>query len=117
MTMQNTTTATPFWLSGNWSPTQIESTEFDLDVEGALPRELNGRYVRTGPNPVNGVSQHAFLGYGPQKQLALDRTTHRWVLLLDADEALAEDAPAATREARGPCLSSCGPRGPPGPTR
>lgn len=30
--------------------------------------------------------QHRFLGYGPQKQLALEHTTHQWVLLLDADE-------------------------------
>jgi glycosyltransferase involved in cell wall biosynthesis len=32
--------------------------------------------------------QHEFLGYGPQKQSALDKTTHDWVLLLDADEML-----------------------------
>ncbi len=32
--------------------------------------------------------QHKFLGYGPQKQSALEKTSHRWVLLLDADEAL-----------------------------
>lgn len=29
-----------------------------------------------------------FKGYGPQKQSALEKTTHRWVLLLDADEML-----------------------------
>lgn len=34
------------------------------------------------------IFQHRFLGYGPQKQMALEHTTHRWVLLLDADEAL-----------------------------
>lgn len=34
------------------------------------------------------VFQHAFLGYGPQKQSAMEKTRHRWVLLLDADEAL-----------------------------
>lgn len=34
------------------------------------------------------IYQHKFLGYGPQKQLALEKTTHRWVLLLDADESL-----------------------------
>lgn len=34
------------------------------------------------------IFQHKFLGYGPQKQLALEKTTHEWVLLLDADEAL-----------------------------
>jgi glycosyltransferase involved in cell wall biosynthesis len=34
--------------------------------------------------------QHEFMGYGPQKQLALDKTTHEWVLLLDADEMLSQ---------------------------
>ncbi len=32
--------------------------------------------------------QHSFLGYGKQKQLAMEMTKHRWVLLLDADEML-----------------------------
>ena len=30
------------------------------------------------------------MGYGPQKQLALDQTKYPWVLLLDADEKLSE---------------------------
>ena len=34
------------------------------------------------------IFQQTFLGYGPQKQSALEKTIHRWVLLLDADEAL-----------------------------
>ncbi len=34
------------------------------------------------------VSQHEFMGYGPQKQLALEQTSHRWVLLMDADEEM-----------------------------
>lgn len=34
------------------------------------------------------IFQQTFLGYGPQKQSALEKTVHRWVLLLDADEAL-----------------------------
>ncbi len=33
-----------------------------------------------------------FKGYGPQKQAAIDKATHPWVLLLDADEALAPGA-------------------------
>ncbi|MBT6275929.1 MAG: glycosyltransferase family 2 protein [Chromatiales bacterium] len=32
--------------------------------------------------------QHEFLGYGRQKQLALEHTSHRWVLFLDADEVV-----------------------------
>lgn len=34
------------------------------------------------------IFQHPFMGYSKQKQMALDRTAHRWVLLLDSDEAL-----------------------------
>ena len=41
--------------------------------------------------------QHKFMGYGPQKQMALDKTTHEWVLLLDADEVL---SPELQREIR-----------------
>ena len=36
-----------------------------------------------------------FKGYGPQKQSAIDKATHDWVLLLDADESLAPEARAA----------------------
>ncbi len=43
------------------------------------------------------LTQHAFMGYGPQKRLALAATTHDWVLLLDADEAL---SPALQTEIR-----------------
>jgi len=50
------------------------------------------------------VFQHEFLGYGPQKQMALGHTRHDWVLLMDADEmltpALAEEIRALL--ARGP---------------
>lgn len=35
--------------------------------------------------------QHEFLGYGPQKQSAMEKTSNRWVLLLDADEVLSPD--------------------------
>jgi glycosyltransferase involved in cell wall biosynthesis len=43
------------------------------------------------------VFQHEFMGYGKQKQMALEKTTHDWVLLLDADEAL---SPALQQEIR-----------------
>lgn len=38
------------------------------------------------------TAQHAFLGYGRQKQMALEMAAHPWVLLLDADEALSPEA-------------------------
>lgn len=44
------------------------------------------------------ISQHRFLGYGKQKQMALDSTTHDWVLLLDADEMLTPELQAELRE-------------------
>ncbi len=43
------------------------------------------------------IAQHKFMGYGAQKRLALGMTTHDWVLLLDADEAL---SPALQTEIR-----------------
>ena len=36
-----------------------------------------------------------FKGYGPQKQSAIDKATHDWVLLLDADEHLTDQGRAA----------------------
>lgn len=38
------------------------------------------------------TAQHAFMGYGRQKQMALEMATHSWVLLLDADEALSPES-------------------------
>jgi len=34
------------------------------------------------------IHQHKFMGYGKQKQMALEQTSNEWVLLLDADEML-----------------------------
>lgn len=35
--------------------------------------------------------QHAFMGYGKQKQMAMEKTSNDYVLLLDADEMLSEE--------------------------
>ena len=40
------------------------------------------------------VHEQAFAGYSAQKQAAIDLARHRWVLLLDSDEALPPDAVA-----------------------
>jgi glycosyltransferase involved in cell wall biosynthesis len=42
-----------------------------------------------------------FKGYGAQKQSAIDKASHDWVLLLDADEELASGARAAIEAALG----------------
>ena len=54
----------PFWLTGNFAPTFEEVTETALEVTGAIPPELNGRYLRNGANPRSGTSAHWFLGNG-----------------------------------------------------
>ena len=54
----------PWHLSGNWEPMQNEMSTNDLDVDGQLPKELNGLYLRVGPNPSRGWSPHWFFGDG-----------------------------------------------------
>ncbi|MEV0996585.1 carotenoid oxygenase family protein [Nonomuraea sp. NPDC050202] len=41
------------YLEGAFAPVTEEVTAFDLPVTGRIPAELNGRYLRNGPNPLN----------------------------------------------------------------
>ena len=55
------------YLSGNFGPVSEEVTAFDLPVIGELPVELDGRYLRNGPNPIASVdmaTHHWFVGDG-----------------------------------------------------
>ena len=55
------------YLSGNFGPVQEEQTIERLKVTGELPRDLDGRYVRNGPNPageVDTAGHHWFVGDG-----------------------------------------------------
>lgn len=55
------------YLSDNYAPVTEEVTAFDLPVEGRLPEELAGRYLRNGPNPIEAVdpeTHHWFVGDG-----------------------------------------------------
>lgn len=55
------------YLSGNFAPVAEEVTATDLEVIGELPAELNGRYLRNGPNPIKppkGRAYHWFIGDG-----------------------------------------------------
>ena len=40
------------FLRGPFAPIERELTNFDLPVVGQIPAELNGRYLRNGPNPM-----------------------------------------------------------------
>ena len=52
-----------FFQQGNYAPVADELTEFDLPVEGAIPAELDGWYLRNGPNPRQATA-HWFVGDG-----------------------------------------------------
>lgn len=55
------------YLEGNFAPVTEEVTAFDLPVIGELPSDLEGRYLRNGPNPVATVdpnTHHWFIGDG-----------------------------------------------------
>jgi len=68
----------PFHLRGNYAPVSEETTAFELPVEGALPPELRGLYVRNGPNPKSGVSRHWFSGDGMVHGVRLEGGKARW---------------------------------------
>ena len=46
------------------------------------------------------IFQHEFMGYGPQKQMALEHTTHDYVLLMDADEVLSPELQQEVQQLR-----------------
>lgn len=55
------------YLEGLYAPLSTEHTAFDLKVTGTLPPELDGRYIRNGPNPIGEVdpaTYHWFTGDG-----------------------------------------------------
>ncbi len=58
------TESLPWHLRGNWAPVQTEITESSLRVDGIIPPQLDGLYVRTGPNPKSGHTSHWFFGDG-----------------------------------------------------
>jgi len=61
----STKSTVPFFRIGNYAPVFDELTTFDLPVEGAIPAELNGWYLRNDPNPRHGhETPHWFTGDG-----------------------------------------------------
>jgi carotenoid cleavage dioxygenase len=69
------------YLSGNYAPVREEVTSFDLPVTGELPAELNGRYLRNGPNPATAVDpsrHHWFVGDGMVHGIRLQEGRAAW---------------------------------------
>lgn len=86
------------WLTGVYAPVHTECTTFDLPVIGELPSELDGRYLRNGPNPVGDVdpaTYHWFTGDGMVHGVRLrdgraEWYRNRWVRSTAVSEALGE---------------------------
>jgi carotenoid cleavage dioxygenase len=60
------------------SPVSDEVEAFSLPVEGAIPIELTGRFLRNGPNPRPGEQTHPFLASGMLHGLQLARGKATW---------------------------------------
>ncbi|MBH80734.1 MAG: dioxygenase [Gammaproteobacteria bacterium] len=69
---------TPAHLRGNGRPLTEECTLTDLKVTGSIPSELDGRYVRNGPNPLTGMSAHPFFGDGMLHGIRLQDGEAKW---------------------------------------
>jgi carotenoid cleavage dioxygenase len=54
----------PWWMQFNFGPVADERTELTLEVEGHIPPELDGLYLRNGSNSKFGDTGHWFLGNG-----------------------------------------------------
>lgn len=89
------------YLEGAFAPLQQEYTLADLNVVGAIPDFLDGRYLRNGPNPIGGIDPeryHWFTGDGMVHGLRLRDGKAQWyrnryVRGPQACRALGEPAP------------------------
>jgi carotenoid cleavage dioxygenase-like enzyme len=70
-------TVLPVFRTGNYTPVPDELTAFDLPVEGRIPAELNGWYVRNGPNARTGAA-HWCVGDGMVHGVRLENGRAAW---------------------------------------
>ncbi len=79
MTIEETSQTELAWhLRDNWAPVLDERTDFDLRVEGTIPSDISGTYMRTGPNPLSGQSAHWFFGDGMVHGVRLEGGKAAW---------------------------------------
>jgi carotenoid cleavage dioxygenase len=86
------------YLEGNFAPVSEEVTAVDLAVTGSLPEWLGGRFLRTGPNPIDAdpETHHWFVGDGMVHGVQLRDGGARWyrnrfVRSADVAKALGEE--------------------------
>ena len=68
----------PFYLRGIHAPVDREVESFELPVEGPIPPEIDGLFVRNGPNPAKGDPGHWFLGDGMLHGVRFERGRPAW---------------------------------------
>ncbi|MCV7280904.1 carotenoid oxygenase family protein [Mycolicibacterium flavescens] len=66
-----------FFERGNYAPVPDELTAHDLPVQGAIPAELDGWYLRNGPNPRQ-ASAHWFTGDGMIHGVRIEGGRAKW---------------------------------------
>jgi carotenoid cleavage dioxygenase-like enzyme len=66
-----------FFQVGNYLPVADELTEYGLPVEGVIPPELDGWYLRNGPNPRQATA-HWFTGDGMIHGVRLEGGQAKW---------------------------------------
>ncbi|MFD8215086.1 carotenoid oxygenase family protein [Streptomyces sp. NPDC059697] len=72
-------TALPLYLRGRFAPVPKEHSAADLTVRGSLPPDLDGRYLRNGPNPLPGQDEgHWFTGPGMLHGIRLRNGRAEW---------------------------------------
>ncbi len=97
------------YLSGNFAPVEKEVTAFDLPVTGEIPSELEGRFLRIGPNPIaaDPRTYHWFLGNGMVHGLRLRNGNADWYrnrFVLDDQVVEAKGLPPVEGPDRGDSL-------------
>lgn len=66
-----------FFERGNYAPVADELTAENLSVQGAIPAELDGWYLRNGPNPRQ-ASAHWFVGDGMIHGVRIEGGQAKW---------------------------------------
>jgi carotenoid cleavage dioxygenase-like enzyme len=70
-------TVVPVFRTSNYAPVHDELTAFDLPVQGRIPAELNGWYLRNGPNARTGAA-HWCVGDGMVHGVRLENGRAAW---------------------------------------
>jgi carotenoid cleavage dioxygenase-like enzyme len=74
----DTDDAEPFYLTGSRRPVEVEVTAHDLAVTGSIPADLDGCYLRNGPNPRGTDPGHWFFGDGMVHGVRIEGGAARW---------------------------------------